>query len=137
MRPPPEDLRAEQPRLESRTVLHFGDAGVLHDSDCLIGVDHQFLRFSFGSSCRFVGLWSSNLCTPRFTVDGYVSKNTTVVASLRADDLESCLPLADLFEIVVSVDGSRRMREFATDRGLVLFEGADALFWAVHRVLTT
>ena len=121
----------------SRSVLHFGDAGVLHDSGCLVGVDHQFLRFSFGSSCRYVGLWNSNFSTPRFTVDGYVNENNTVVASLCADNLAACLPLADLFQIVVSVDGSQRVRDFAAERGLVLFEGVDALYWAVHRVLTT
>lgn len=127
----------EQPRLESRSVLHLGDAGVLRDPDCLIGVDHQFLRFSFGTSCRFVGVWNTNFCTPRFTVDAYIHENNTVVASLSSDDLVNCLPFADLFEIVVSVDASQQVRDFAFDRDLILFEGVDALYWTVHHILTS
>lgn len=126
----------EQPQLESRSILHLGNGGVLYNPDCLIGVEHQFLRFSFGSTRRFVGIWNTSFSTPRFTVEAYESEKNTVIASLSAEDLENCLPFADLFELVVSIDGSREVENFAAERDLVLFEGVDALCWAVHHTLT-
>ena len=136
-RPPPEDLLCvEQPQLESRSVLHLGNGGVLYNPDCLLGVEHQFLRFSFGNSRRFVGVWNSSFSTPRFTVEGYKSDNNTVIVSLSAEDIEDSLPFADLFELVVSIDSSEQVYTFASDRNLVLFEGVDALYWAIHYTIT-
>lgn len=126
----------EQPQLESRSILHLGNGGVLFNPDCLLGVEHQFLRFSFGSSQRFVGIWNSSFSTPRFTVEAYKSEQNTVIVSLSAEDLQNCLPFADLFELVVSVDESEEVENFAAERDLVLFEGVDALYWAVYHTLT-
>lgn len=69
-------------------------------------------------------------------MEAYKSEQNTVIVSLSAEDLQNCLPFADLFELVVSVDESEEVENFAAERDLVLFEGVDALYWAVYHTLT-
>lgn len=132
---PPEDLLCfEISTVETQSVFIFGSNVLSHST--LLGVEHSFCRFRFGHSVKLIGVWSSSFETPRFTVDAYLSENTTVIALLSEEDIAVCQAFENLFQSVVSLDSSEVVKQFATSRGLPLFEGLDALYWAFYHTLT-
>lgn len=99
-------------------------------------MDHTFVKFQFGESVKLVGIWTSNFETPAFTLEAYVSNSTTVIAALRAEDIAHIQTFAHIVHIVISVDSSSVVQQFAQKKNLPYFQGVDAFYWALHFSLT-
>ena len=91
------------------------------------------LLFRCGDTKALLDVWSATLDTPLFTVNAYDTKFT--IASLRKEDIFAADPFSARLRVVVSLDDSREVREFASALRVALFEGPDALYWALHHAV--
>ena len=97
------------------------------------GVGNALLRFRCGAKDALVEFWLADWDTPLFTLTAYDTRRT--VLSLTRDDCDRTVVSEALAKAVVSVDSSPRVRLWAQQRGVPVFEGEDALFWAVWHLL--
>ena len=111
------------------TVFCIG-GGPLSDPRCLIGVRHRSLDLWCGADRVFVDAWVATIDTPLFTVDAY--ETTCTLGTLTRSDVSAARRFESLFTAIVSLDGSEKVRGFARELGVPLFEGDAALFWALR-----
>jgi len=127
--PPPEETGARS-RRRPVSFLHVGHTPLrVADS----GVGNALLRFRCGAKDALVEFWLADWDTPLFTLTAYDTRRT--VLSLTRDDCDRTVVSEALAKAVVSVDSSPRVRLWAQQRGVPVFEGEDALFWAVRHLL--
>lgn len=129
--PPPEETGARgRRRQQPVSFLHVGPTP-LRAADS--GVANALLRFRCGEKDALIEFWLADWGTPLFTLSAYDTRRT--VLSLTRDDCNRTLVSETLAKAVVSVDSSPQVRLWAQQRGIPVFEGKDALFWAVRHLL--
>lgn len=128
--PPPEETGARDSQQQPVSFLHVGPTP-LRAADS--GVGNALLRFRCGAKDALIEFWLADWGTPLFTLSAYDTRRT--VLSLTRDDCQRTVVSEALAKAVVSVDASPQVRLWAQQRGIPVFEGEDALFWAVRHLL--